>query len=141
VGAFYSENNTVVVVACQGPWEAYTPSTPHPLIHVAEKEWVGHWWKESLPMIRDRIEDTMELADGHNLLFRQARMLPGLLAGDDVVNGIAFGEIRGRYLVIASGRDRLTEEDEDLVIEEIETICDILMVEGKEVPKILKSPT
>ena len=139
VGAFHPGADSLIVVACQGPHKPYDGSNPNPLQHLAEKEWVEGWWRE-LPLICDRKEGTVSLADGTKLSYRQARMKPGLVTGDDVIHGIAWGKLKGRYLVIAGGMKRVDDSTAGTLEANIKNLVERLTVQGDDAPSAILTP-
>jgi hypothetical protein len=138
---FYPNGTSTVVIACQGPSKPYDGVNPDPLSHSADTAWHDAWFKDALVLVQDRVESTVTLGDGSSLAYRQARMLPGVLAGDDVVHAIAFGEVKGRYLAIAcSARtERLARPMEELRAH-VDEIAATLVLEGDEAPGAISDP-
>ncbi len=111
VGAFYPNESVAVCVACQGPYRPYNGSSPNPLAYQAGTDWEKSWWEtKNNPLVAEKKEDVLVLADGTKLTYRQARMTPGVLAGQDVIHGLAFGNVKGRYLAIGAGAVRKGDE-------------------------------
>lgn len=141
VAAFYPDDRTAVVVACQGPSRPYNGSDANPLEHAAGTEWEEHWWDETNnPLLRDKQEGTIALGDGTALPFKRSRMLPGALAGDDVVQVIAAGEVKGRYLAIGASARFEDDATGPALEEHVRRIAAALRVEGDAAPSAIDSP-
>lgn len=138
VATFSPEPGTVIVVACQGPWNDYDGVNRNPLYHQAGEYWDDSWWNGVLA--DEKLTGTVTLASGHDLLFRQVRILPGLLAGDDIAFALARGIVEDRFLVLASGQAWARLEDKSELAGHIETLAANLRLEGKKAPSRLRDP-
>jgi hypothetical protein len=140
VAVFYPDDRSLVCVACQGPHRPDNGSDPKPLVHVTGYEWEHYWWNENLPLVYNRREGTVLLADGTPLAYRQAGMKPGVLAGEDVVHAIAYGKVKGRYLAIGGGMTRTDMDTDNRLEAHMRRMAASLSLQGDSAPSPLRDP-